>query len=105
MSSRLSFLRSLSVSKRAKLSLVESDDVVGSHPARRSNRKTHLSPCGELARGFVVTARECSLRRSKIGIGQIAGVAVGHGELLISIAGFWLFDNGRAQKRNRFCRH
>src|SRR5690242_21833808 len=57
------------------------DDIVGTYPGGRADRKTRLGTRGELARGFDVAAREGGLRGSEVGIGKVALAAIGHCQL------------------------
>src|SRR6202171_6615864 len=58
-----------------------SDDIVGLDPSGRADGETGFRARGEFARGLVVAAQKGGLRRSQIGLREIALSAIGHCEL------------------------
>ena len=76
------------------------DDIVGLDPTGRADREARLGARRELARGLVVAAHECGLRRGEIGLRKVALAAIGHGELGIAVGRFGLAGKRGAQQRD-----
>src|ERR1700681_4831275 len=75
----------------------EARNVVGLHPAGRSDRETGLGPHGKLAGGRIIAAGKGGLRRGEIGLGDIALLAIRHGELHVAVGNVGIVGDGGAQ--------
>src|SRR4051794_6088115 len=77
------------------------DDVVRLHPAGAADGEAGFRAGGEVARGARVAAHYRRQRGSEIGLGEVALVAVSHGELRIGVRAFRLLGEGGAQQLHR----
>src|SRR5579863_1468972 len=72
----------LSDPKGTLLAFVKRNDVIGPHPAGRSDRESHLGACRQFTRGLFVATCKGGLSRRQIGVGKVTDVPVRHPQLL-----------------------
>ena len=89
------------ISTQAGLPRDDNGDVVGFHPARRSDWKPRLGTCGDLARSLDVSTHESRLCRRQIRMREVVLLPIGHRELAITVGGVRFSRQCRLQDRYR----